>query len=692
MLLHHSARFLPAVLLVSGLLLGDRLNAAEEVAVCCFHGLDTPLVGAVQVTSVASVVPQAANLPIATPPAFHSRPGATRALYLDFNGQLVTGTVWNSTAGGEPAGSCEASNDCLPFDMDGDPTTFNAAEQETIRQVWLRVSEAYAPWEVDVTTVEPTSGLWMSCLFTPKLDRLGKANPYTSTALGVAQTAGFGNPLRRPAFCYFNSPANTANERIMANIAKHELGHTFGLKHDSNVAKGLNGYYPGHNGTSALTSWVPIMGEPVQSTRQMVQWSRGDFTGYVGNPAQGEMDDLLKIDNFLLRRADDHGGTVAQATVLPVSADGILNATGILSDTADVDVVRFTSPGTGPTSIAVTPLTDSATPGCGMLDVRFDLVRVADNTVITSVKPQGDPKAILANIPLEAGVEYALLISGDGEGNPFAATPTGYTSYGSLGQWTLNATLPAAPALTAIERFVTRFYEQCLGRSPDPGGLASWAADLAAGKRSGVEVARGFILSPEFTARSLADGAFTDVLYRSFFGREPDAGGQAGWQSELGRGVLREDVLYGFVLSGEFAALCQSAGLTPIDAPAQRSWTIRRFVRRFYQECLEREPDAAGITAWTDALVSGERLGGEVARGFALSPEFTQRGLSDQRYLAILYRAFFDREADAGGLAVWLNALQTGTDRATVLEGFIHAQEFRNLCTDAGILPFPAGG
>ena len=674
------------------LLLGGLLGAAEEVAVCCFHDLVEPTGVAPGATVKAAAGPQAANLPIATPPAYHSRPGATRALYLDFNGQVVTGTVWNSTAGGEPAGSCEVSNDCLPFDMDGDPTTFNAAEQETIRQIWLRVSEAYSPWEVDVTTVEPTSGLWMSCLFTPKLDRLGKANPYTSTALGVAQTAGFGDPLRRPAFCYFNSPANTANERIMANIAKHELGHSFGLKHDSNTAKGLNGYYPGHNGTSALTSWVPIMGEPVQSTRQMVQWSRGDFTGYVGNPAQGEMDDLLKIDNFLPRRADDHGGTVALATILPVPASGSLNATGIISDTADVDVVRFTSPGTGPANIAVTPLGDPATPGCATLDVRFDLIRVTDNAVLASIKPQGDPKASLSGFALVAGVEYALLISGDGEGNPFAASPTGYTSYGSLGQWTMNATLPAAPPPTAIERFVTRFYEQCLGRSPDAAGLAAWAADLATGRRSGVEVARGFILSPEFTARGLADGPFTDVLYRSFFGREPDAGGQAGWQGELARGVLREDVLYGFVLSGEFAALCQSASLTPIDTPAQRSWTIRRFVRRFYQECLGREPDAAGITTWTDALASGERLGGEVARGFALSPEFTQRGLTDERFLAILYRAFFDREADAGGLAVWLDALQTGTNRATVLEGFIHAQEFRNLCTDAGIIPFPAGG
>ena len=90
----------------------------------------------------------AAPLPINSPPALHSRPGATKILFLDFNGAIITNTEWNTSEG-------VASWTCLPFDTDGNTNTFSDAEQSYIRQCWERVAEDYAPFNVDVTTEQP---------------------------------------------------------------------------------------------------------------------------------------------------------------------------------------------------------------------------------------------------------------------------------------------------------------------------------------------------------------------------------------------------------------------------------------------------------------------------------------------------------------------------------------------------------
>jgi hypothetical protein len=42
-----------------------------------------------------------------------------------------------------------------PWDVDGSPTNFNDAERTLIQQMWLRVAEDYAAFDVDVTTEFP---------------------------------------------------------------------------------------------------------------------------------------------------------------------------------------------------------------------------------------------------------------------------------------------------------------------------------------------------------------------------------------------------------------------------------------------------------------------------------------------------------------------------------------------------------
>ena len=124
--------------------------------------------------------------------------------------------------------------------------------------------------------------------------------------------------------------------------------------------------------------------------------------------------------------------------------------------------------------------------------------------------------------------------------------------------------------------------------------------------------------------------------------------------------------------------------LGPIPTEANEEG-VRAFVTRLYRLLLGREPDSAGLDGWVDDLLSGRITGCDIAFGFIFSPEFINRNPSDEEYVDILYRAFFNREADIDGKNGWLDVLQSGS-REEVLDGFLFSQEFANLAASFGII------
>ena len=242
-----------------------------------------------------------------------------------------------------------------------------------------------------------------------------------------------------------------------------------------------------------------------------------------------------------------------------------------------------------------------------------------------------------------------------------------------------------------VAAFVTRFYQECLSRDPDSAGLNTWVDWLVTGVKTGADVAYGFVFSDEFIQRGVSNEEYLTILYRAFFNREPDSGGYSSWLNYLNTGKSRVWVLAGFINSQEFRDLCNVYGINPgsLDVADDGADTtqVAAFVTRFYQECLSRDPDSAGLNGWVDWLVTGVKTGADVAYGFVFSDEFIQRGVSNEEYLTILYRAFFNREPDSSGYNIWLGYLNTGKSRAWVLAGFINSQEFKNLCATYGINP-----
>ena len=337
----------------------------------------------------------------------HSRPGASRVIFLDFDGHVTSGTSWNTSyTGGAPINSA-------PYSLDSDPNTFNTAEQDAIQYIWQRVAEDFAPFDVDVTTEDPgDAAIFRSSTSDTLYGSRCVISPtnFTGNSIGGIAYVGVFNYVGtnyKPAFVMTSGLGN--NEKNIAEATSHEVGHNLGLSHDGTASVG---YYQGHG------EWAPIMG--VGYYRAVTQWSKGEYPG-----ANQLQDDLQIIQNYgAPLRADDHGNTTAAATALSGTN---ISAAGVVSTRTDTDVFQF-STGSGNVTISLTPA-----PRGPNLDIQATITDSNGNTVAT-LNPAGLPASYAGT--LAAGVYY-ITVDGVGAGD----LVTGYSDYGSLGQYSITGTL-----------------------------------------------------------------------------------------------------------------------------------------------------------------------------------------------------------------------------------------------------------
>ncbi|MEO7494165.1 MAG: PKD domain-containing protein [Massilia sp.] len=359
--------------------------------------------------------------------ALHSRPSSKRKIYLDFKGRTTTGTAWNTSYGVDPIVS-------PAFDLDGVPGTFNTAELSMIQNIWRRVAEDYASFDVDVTTEEPSADQMTRTSSTD--DTYGvraviTKNFTAGTASGDCGCGGFAyvgvfdatNEINKPAFIFQDKLGNA--EKTIAEAISHEVGHTAGLSHDGNST---TGYYSGH-GTGA-TGWAPIMG--VGYYKELTQWSKGEYL----NANNKEDDYLVMQSNGIVFAADDFGNTIPTAATLTPTASGSNNTydiRGLIETPSDVDMFKF-SAAAGTITIVAAPFERSPN-----LDILLQLRDGAGNLVAEANPTDALGGTISVGVP-SAGTYY-LSVEGTGNGDPLG---TGYSSYGSIGRYTVSVTAPAA--------------------------------------------------------------------------------------------------------------------------------------------------------------------------------------------------------------------------------------------------------
>ncbi|MGZ3848399.1 MAG: T9SS type A sorting domain-containing protein [Flavisolibacter sp.] len=335
-------------------------------------------------------------------PLYNSYPSASATIYLDFDGQYVTGTGWNYNG----------------------PLTLAPAgvTNDQITKIFNRVSEDFRPFNINVTT--DSTKYWAA----PATQRIRiiltvTSDWYGSTAGGVSYMGAFTWGDNTPSFVF--TKLLNFNTKNIAEATSHEAGHTLGLKHqssyDNNCVKTAE-YNPGMG--SGEIAWAPIMG--VGYYKNLTTWHNGP------NPygCTADQDDLAIItsttNGFGYRTSAKTATSFSSAAAIPVN-NNQFQANGVIVTSADNDYYKISIPTTGPVKIQINPYSVAVGDSGSNLDVEASLY-TSKQKLINTYNP---PDLLNATIDtsLAAG-NYYLVVKGSS--NAFAS------SYASLGAYSIQ--------------------------------------------------------------------------------------------------------------------------------------------------------------------------------------------------------------------------------------------------------------
>ncbi len=396
----------------------------------------------------------------------HSNPGASKVIYIDFNGQLVQNSAWSAADINAPA-----------YDLSGNPAVFDDNERANIYSIWARVAEDYLPFDVDITTEEPTAAALAKTSSTDinygtrvVVTKTGTINCNCGGVAYVGIVNYVNAQQYQPAWVFQQSLAN--NEKYIAEAISHEAGHNLGLYHDGNAT---TGYYLGHG--AGATSWAPIMGAGYY--KNVTQWSAGAYPD-----ANNKQDDLAVFAaNGFPSRKDDYGNTVATSATLPMTASGTTNnvhAFGIIEKNTDKDMFVLNT--------------------AGQIDLKIAPANIGANLDIIATLSDSQGKVIVSSNPADlltaniaatvAPGTYYLSIAGTGRAA--ITSDPGYPVYASLGQYEITGSVsglaPVAPVAdisvfntTGIAPFTVNFSS---GSSVGNGAITAYAWNFEASSTS----------------------------------------------------------------------------------------------------------------------------------------------------------------------------------------------------------------
>lgn len=133
------------------------------------------------------------------------------------------------------------------------------------------------------------------------------------------------------------------------------------------------------------------------------------------------------------------------------------------------------------------------------------------------------------------------------------------------------------------------------------------------------------------------------------------------------------------VTDGKYVLFSDGVGRFDASGVAQE-------VAHIYKAAFDRAADASGLDYWTSRVESGIQTERSVATGFTESEEFraTYGNLDDRSFVQQLYQNVLDRQGEQAGIDSWVNLLQSGGGRDTVLYGF--ATSFENVARNLSVM------
>jgi len=333
-------------------------------------------------------------------PILNSYPVAISTIYLDFDGQDVSSSMWNY---GTPFSAA--------------PSIMTDAQ---ITEAFNRVSEDFRPFNVNVTTE-------LAKFLAAPLDKrirviITPTSSWYPGVAGIAYVTSFTWGDDTPCFVFSDRLLNDGKR--VAEAISHETGHTLGLYHQSSYSNTCTLTSSYHTGIgTGITSWGPIMGNV--ASKNLTQWNFGPTP----NGCSFLQDNLsiITTTNGFSYRPDDVGDIYSTASVVAISSNTFTRQ-GVISTPSDKDIFRFDLAQLGKFNFNIDPFSAGDNFSGANLDVKIEL----QNAQGTSIKIYEITDSLNARIDttLSAGTYYVIV---DGAGNV-----NNTNDYGSLGAYNIN--------------------------------------------------------------------------------------------------------------------------------------------------------------------------------------------------------------------------------------------------------------
>lgn len=356
------------------------------------------------------------NIPVVPAvPAFSSNPGAAATVYLDFDGHFEA--QWGAY-----------SNARTPlFSIDFDATTFSSTELAMIKQVWQRVSEDFAPFNINVTTVNPGNFDNGKAL---RVAIGGSSQDwYHKDVGGVGLYDSFADS--DPNVVYVFREASFLKANNIAGAASHEAGHAFGLRHQSLFDANGVVIEEYRSGTDLKG---PLMGHSYDSARTTWAYGQSSYLDFDENVIYAGMQDDMAViasaTNGFGYRPDDFGDNTYGAYQMGnLSSYGpISNISGIISKTTDTDWFQFNVTTAGRLSLQANVATVGAN-----LDAKLTLFRLEHQIV--------NGHNVYSQIPVDTSDPSTSLnasVAGNVTPGTYIAVVGSHGEYGDVGYYMLT--------------------------------------------------------------------------------------------------------------------------------------------------------------------------------------------------------------------------------------------------------------
>lgn len=340
-------------------------------------------------------------------PVFNSKTASESCVYLDFDGyHLPEDHVWN--------------------DRDSLTVSSSNLSDQKIKLIWNRVADDYAPFDINVTTSEDTfnkcaKGKRMRVVFTVDHDWYG------NDAGGVAYLRSFQYQKDVPCWVFVNKVGYS--EKLAAEAASHEVGHTLGLSHDGD---NNDEYYRGHG------NWAPIMG--VSYYKGITQFSRGEYSA--ASNLENDFEIMKKMVPLIIDQ-DNSPSTSSPLFYQTTGQNSTLDSTvnlGTIADSADVDWYHFSTKG-GQINLSIKPSYISPS------NLHFSAILVDSNLNLldsSATNLSNLSLGVSLSRQLQSGTYY-VKIQNEKDLNP----TQGFSHYGSVGQYAIMGNIDGASHLFA---------------------------------------------------------------------------------------------------------------------------------------------------------------------------------------------------------------------------------------------------